>query len=77
MYTSYHLCFKNLFGENNRLCNACGLHYQAMMRNEKLIPVVQEPKPVTIQDLLNPVSSNNSPKKSPERRKKTNKQNTV
>lgn len=37
-----------------RLCNACGLHYQAMMRNEKKIPVVECPRTLSIEELLNP-----------------------
>merc|ERR1712137_1410190 len=43
------------------LCNACGLHYQAMMRREREIEPVDVPKSIPIEFLLNPPSPPDKP----------------
>lgn len=43
------------------LCNACGLHYQAMMRREREIEPVDVPRAIPIEFLLNPPSPPDKP----------------
>ena len=46
---------------HRRLCNACGLHYQAMMRREREIEPVDVPKSIPIEFLRNPPSPPDKP----------------
>jgi len=48
----------NIFSFLASLCNACGLRFQWKLAHEKRIPPNNDPQPISIASLLNPVELN-------------------